>query len=174
MTLKLEDKKAIVKELSGVVAESMSAAAADYRGLSVGEMDVLRKNARNSNVYLRVVRNTLAKKAVKGTDFECMQDSMTGPLILAFAQEEPGAAARLFRDFSKDHDKLEVKFLAMGGQVLGADQLKRVASMPTRDQALGQLAGLLQAPIVQLARTIKEPQSKLVRTLAAYRDKLSD
>ena len=111
MALNIDQKKAIVAEVAEVAGQALSAVAADYRGLSVTEMNDLRARARNSGVYLRVVRNTLARRAVEGTEFECMQDALLGPLVLAFSQEEPGAAARLIRDYVKENDKLEVKLL---------------------------------------------------------------
>lgn len=169
MSLNLEEKKAVVAEVAEVASQAHSAIAAEYRGLSVGEMTELRAKARESGVYLRVVKNTLAKRAVDGTDFECMQNGLVGPLMLAFSMEEPGAAARLIKEFSKDHDKLQVKLVAFGGQMLPASDLERLASMPTREQALAMLLGTLQAPVAKLARTFKEVPGKLVRTIEAVR-----
>jgi len=116
------------------------------------------------------VKNNLAKIAVKDTDFECMQDSFVGPLVLAFSQEDPGSAARVLKDFAKEHDKLVPTAVSVGGQLLAASEIERLASMPTRDQALGMLAGTLRAPLDKFARTINEVPGKFVRTVAAIRD----
>lgn len=154
MPLNLEDKKSIVAEVHAVASKAFSAVAAEYRGLSVGEMTELRSKARNSGVYMRVVKNTLARRAVEGTEFECMKDGMVGPLVLAFSQEEPSSAARLIRDFAKGHDKLVVKIGSFGGQMLSPKELDKLASMPTRDQALSLLLAVMKAPVEKLARTI--------------------
>ena len=135
MALGLEDKKAIVAEVNEAAQSALSAVIADYRGLSVGQMTSLRKQAREGGVYLKVVRNTLAKRAVDGTEFQCLQDSLVGPTVIAFSQEDPGAAARLMKDFSKENQELEVKALSISGQVLGAEQIDVLAKMPTLDQA---------------------------------------
>lgn len=170
MALKLEDKKVIVSELAVVARSAHSAIAAEYRGLTVAQLTSLRQKARASGVYVRVVKNTLARRAVTGTDFECMQGSLVGPLVLAFSLEDPGAVARLFKDFVKTNDKLQVKVVSFGGQLLTAGDLDRLAAMPTRDQALALLLGTLRAPLDKLARTINEVPAKFVRTLAAIRD----
>jgi large subunit ribosomal protein L10 len=168
--LNLEDKKAIVSEVAAVAASAHSAVAAEYRGLTVTEMTELRAKARESNVYLRVVKNSLARRAVEGTDFACMQEGFVGPLVLAFSQEDPGAAARLVKDFAKEHKKLEVKLVSIGGQLLGPGELERLASMPTRDQAISLLMAVMKAPVEKLARTLNEVPGKFVRTVAAIRD----
>ena len=170
MPLTLEQKEAVVTEVNAVAASAHAAVAAEYRGMTVTELTELRRNARASGVYLRVVKNTLAGRALTGTDFECMKPGLKGPLLLAFSREEPGAAARLVKDFSKGHEKLVVKVLAVGGRMLPVGDLERVATMPTRAQALSLLMGALQAPIAKLARTLAEPTAKLVRTFAAVRD----
>ena len=170
MALKLEDKKAIVAEVNEAASGALSAVIADYRGLTVSEMTELRKLAREQNVFLRVVRNTLARRAVEGTEFECLSESLVGPTILAFSIDDPGAAARIIKDYAKEHDDLEVKALAVGGVMYGAAEIDRLAKLPTREQALGQLAGLLQAPIAKFARTINEVPSGLARVLAAVKD----
>jgi large subunit ribosomal protein L10 len=170
MALKLEDKKAIVAEVAEVANRALSAVVADYRGLSVADLTRLRSEARKANVYVRVVRNTLARRAVAGTEFECMASALTGPMILAFSQEEPGSAARLIRDFIKGNDKLQVKALAIGGQALDGKQLEAVAKLPTREEALASLMAVMQAPITKFVRTLAEPHGKLVRTIAAVRD----
>jgi len=170
VALNLEDKKSIVAEVSTIAASAHSAVAAEYRGLSVDEMTELRAKARNEGVYLRVVKNSLVKRAVDGTDFECMTDSLVGPLIMAFSQEDPGAAARLVKDFSKEHDKLIAKIIAIGGEVLPAEQIDRLAKLPNREQALSLLMAVMKAPIEKFVRTMNEPHAKLVRTVAAVRD----
>lgn len=171
MVLKLEDKKAIVAEVAEVASGALSAVAAEYRGLTVAEMTELRSKARAANVYMRVVRNTLARRAFKGTEFECMNDALVGPLVLAFSREEPGAAARLIRDFVKTHSTMKVKALSVGGQLLSADKLEALAKLPTRDEALSLLLSVMKAPISKFVRTLAEPHAKLVRTVAAVKDK---
>lgn len=170
VALGLEDKKAIVADVSETAAQALSLVIADARGCTVGQMTQLRRLARDANVYVRVVRNTLARRAVEGTEFECAQSAFKGPSLLAFSLEDPGAAARIFKDFAKANEKFEVKALAVGGQLLGADQLDKLATLPTRQQALGLLAGVLQAPLSKLARTLNEVPSGIARALAAVRD----
>jgi large subunit ribosomal protein L10 len=170
MALRLDDKKALVAEVAGVAATAQSVVAAEYRGLTVTQMTTLRSQARSSGVYLRVVKNTLARRAITGTAFECIGKSLKGPLILAFSKDDPGAAARLVKTFARDNDKLKATTLSLGGVALAADDLDKVASLPTRLQALGQLAGVLQAPIAKFVRTVAEPHAKLVRTIAAVKD----
>jgi large subunit ribosomal protein L10 len=170
MPLTLHEKKALVVEVNEVASSALSAVAAEYRGLTVSQMTDLRKQAREEGVYLKIVKNTLARRAVEGTEFECMRDSLSGPLLLAFSREHPGAAARVFRGFAKDNKKLVPTLVAIGGELLPASELARLADLPTREQALAMLLGVLQAPITKLARTLAEPHGKLVRTIAAIRD----
>lgn len=170
MALRLEDKQAIVAEVGEVAKQALSVVTAEYRGLSVGQLSQLRLQARESGVYLRVVRNTLARRALEGTDFACLQDTLVGPLLLAFSQHEPGAAARLIRTFAKQNEKLVVKALAFDGQLLPSNQLDKLANLPTREEALVLLMSVMKAPITQFVRTVAEPSAKFVRTLAAYRD----
>ncbi len=170
VALTFEDKKKIVSEVAAVASEAHSVVAAEYHGLSVGEMTELRVKARDGGVYLRVVKNNLAKLALADTDFSCMSDGLVGPLVLAFSQEDPGSAARVINDFAKEHDKLEVKMLSVAGELLPASEIDRLAKLPTRDQALAILAGTLRAPVEKLARTLNEVPGKLVRTVAAVRD----
>ena len=167
MALRLEDKKALVAEVNAVAKEALSAVAAEYRGLSVEQMTSLRRKAREAGVYVRVVKNTLAKRAVEGTDFECLKDALTGPLVLAFSQEDPGAAARIIKDFSKESDKLVAKAVSISGQLYSAAELERLASLPTLDQARAMLLGVLQAPYGKLVRTLAEPGAQLARVLNA-------
>jgi large subunit ribosomal protein L10 len=170
VTLRLEDKKAIVAEVGELAKNALSVVTAEYRGLSVGEMSQLRVQARNSGVYLRVVRNTLARRALEGTDFACLQDTLVGPLLLAFSQREPGAAARLIKAFIKQNEKLVVKALAIDGHLLPVNELDKLANLPTRDEAIATLIAVIKAPITKFVRTLIEPHAKLVRTLAALRD----
>ena len=169
MALNLDQKKAVVKEVAAVAAEAHSAVAAEYLGLTVDKMTELRVKARGEGVYLRVVKNTLARKAVEGTDFECLQDGLTGPLVLAFSQDDPGAAARVMKDFSKENDKLIVKLVSVGGQLLEVSELDRLAKLPTRDQAISMLMAVMKAPLDKFARTLNEVPGKLVRTVAAVK-----
>jgi large subunit ribosomal protein L10 len=167
MALRLEDKKALVKEVNAVAGDSVTAVAAEYRGLTVGEMTELRKEARSAGVYLRVVKNSLAKRAVVGTDFECMQDTLKGPILLAFAKDDPGAAARVIKDFAKEHDALQAVSLSAGGQLMPGSDLAKLAELPTLDQARAMLLGVFMAPMSQLVRTLAEPPAMLARTLSA-------
>ena len=170
MALNLEGKKALVAEVAEVAARAQSVVAAEYRGLTVGQMTELRAKARRQGVYMRVVKNTLARKALAGTSFESVGPKLKGPVVLAFSKDDPGAAARVVKDFAKAHDKLVTTLVSLGGQVLSATELERVASLPTREQALSMLLGVLKAPMSKLVRTLAEPPAKLARTLAAVRD----
>ncbi len=152
MALRLEDKKALVKEVNAVAGDSVTAVAAEYRGLSVAEMTALRKEARNAGVYLRVVKNTLARRAVEGTEFECMQETLKGPILLAFA---------------KEHKALQAVSLSAGGQLMPGSDLGKLADLPTLDQARAMLLGVMVAPMSQLVRTLAEPPAMLARTLSA-------
>lgn len=170
MPLKLEDKKAIVAEVNEIAVGALSAVIADYRGLEVGEMTELRKQARESDVYLRVVRNTLARRAVEGTDFECLKDALVGPTVLAFSKEDPGSAARLVKDYAKSHDKLEVKALSIGGKLLPASQIDALAKLPTKDQAIAMFMSVMIEPTAKLARALNDVPGRMVRVVAAVRD----
>ncbi len=170
MALSFAEKEAIVSEVAEVAASAYSAVTAEYIGLSAEEMTELRAKARSGGVYLRVVKNTLARRAVNGTDYECLQDTLTGPLLMAFSQEDPGAAARVLKDFAKENDKLVIKALSVSGQLLAASEIDRLASLPTKEQAISMLMSVMQAPITKLARSLNEVPGKLVRTVAAVRD----
>ncbi len=172
MALRLDDKKAIVAEVAEVARHATSVVAANYMGLTVSQLTELRKSARNAGVYVRVVRNTLARRAFESTQFACMDSALVGPLVLAFSGEEPGASARLMKEFAKKFEKLEVKALAIDGVLLPGSELNRVASLPTRNEAIAILLGVMSAPISKFVRTLAEPHAKLVRTLAAVRDKM--
>jgi len=154
MALNLDDKKALVAEVSKVAATAQSVVAAEYRGLTVGQMTDLRSKARAQGVYMRVVKNTLARKAVAGTAFENIGPILKGPLVLAFSKDDPGAAARVLKAFAKDHDKLIATAVSLGGQLLPGKDLDKVAALPTRDQALAQLMGVMRAPIQKLVGTL--------------------
>ncbi|AKH21359.1 50S ribosomal protein L10 [Sedimenticola thiotaurini] len=170
MPLNLEQKKAVVAEVAEVASTAYSAIAAEYRGLTVGEMTELRAKAREAGVYVRVIKNSLARRAIENTDFACMKDELTGPLVIAFSQEDPGAAARVIKDFAKDHSKLEVKVVSIGGKLLAVSDLEALSKMPTYEQAVSMLMAVMKAPVEKLARTINEVPGKLVRTVAAIRD----
>ena len=154
MALNLDGKKVVVEEVAEFAAKAHAAVAAEYRGLTVTELTELRKTARETGVYLRVVKNTLAKRAVAGTEFECMQDKLVGPLILAFSMEDPGCAGRLISEFSKTHKNLIAKIVAIGGQAYDGAELDRLAKLPTRDQGISMLMSVMKAPVEKLARTL--------------------
>jgi large subunit ribosomal protein L10 len=170
MAIGLDEKKAIVAEVNETAASALSLVVADARGVASNDMTALRATARENQVYLRVVRNTLAKRAFEGTDYECVNDTLAGPSLFGFSLEDPGAAARLFKDFAKSNDKFEVKALSVSGQLLGAGDLDVLAKLPTRDQALSMLMSVMKAPATKLVQTMNEVPGKLVRTLAAVRD----
>ena len=170
MPLGLEDKKRIVAEVNAAAGDAMSAVLADYRGVTVEEMTALRRNARENRVYLRVVRNSLLKRAVEDTEFACIQEALTGPTILAFSQEDPGSAARVLKDFAGDNDNFEIKALSIGGRLLGPGDIDVLAKMPTLDQARSMLMSVMLAPVTKLARTAREVPGRLTRTVAAVRD----
>lgn len=168
--LKIDDKKSIVAEVAEYAKVATSVVAANYAGLTVKQITDLRDSARKNGVRMRVVRNTLARRAFEGTQFACMDSALVGPLVLAFSNEDPGAAARLFRDFAKKFEKLQVKALSVDGQLLPASDLGRLANLPTRNEAISMLMSVMQAPITKFVRTLAEPHAKLVRTFAALRD----
>ena len=170
MALSIEQKKAVVAEVADVARTALAAVAAEYRGISVVEMTDLRVKARESGVYLKVAKNTLVRRAVEGTEFECMQESLSGPLLLAFSMEDPGAAARLVKDYAKSNDKLITKLVVIGGKVFEASELDRLSRLPTYEQAIAMIMGVMKAPVEKLVRTLVEPHTKLVRVIAAVRD----
>ena len=170
VALRLEQKQEIVAEVNDAASSALSAVLADYRGLTVAEMTELRVKARETGVYLRVVRNTLVKRAVEGTDFECLKDALVGPTLLAFSREDPGAAARLLKDYAQDLEELDIKALSIGGTLLPADQIDRVARLTTLDQARSMLMSAMQAPIIKLAQTVNEVPGKVVRVVAAVKE----
>ncbi|HZF98435.1 MAG TPA: 50S ribosomal protein L10 [Pseudoxanthomonas sp.] len=155
MALNLSQKQEVVAELADVAAKAHSLIAAEYAGITVGQMTSMRKKARENGVYLKVVKNTLASRAVEGTEYECVKDSLVGPLLYAFSTEEPGAAGRLIKEFAKGNDKLQAKLVAVGGQLYPASHVDVLASLPTREQALAMLARVLAEPASMFARAIK-------------------
>ena len=169
MGQRLEDKQAMVTEVQAVAQVAHSVVAAEYRGLTVSQLTGLRAKARQSGVWMRVVKNTLARRAVTGTPYECIAGSLKGPLILAFSKDDPGAAARVVKEFAKGNDKLVPTLVALGGQVYPAAEIDRVASLPTKPQALSMLLGVMKAPVTKFVRTLAEPAAKLVRTVDAIK-----
>jgi len=170
MALRLADKQALVAEVKEIATTAESAIAAEYRGLSVAQMTEFRARARSEGVLVRVVKNSLAKRAVDGTEFECLTEVLQGPLLLAFSRDDPGAAARVVKEFAKENENLATKAVVIGGLLYGPEDLGRLASLPNLDQARGMLLGILQAPLTQLVRTLAEPPAMLARVLGARRD----
>ena len=170
MALRLEEKQAIVAEVNQAAGSALSAVVSDYRGLTVSQMTDLRVKARESGVYLKVIRNTLARRAVEGTDYECLNDAFVGPTLLAFSQEDPGAAARLMKDYAKSHEALKVRALSLGGTLYGAEDIDRLATLPTLDEARAMLMSVMLAPITKLVRTFNDVPGRVVRVVAAVRD----
>lgn len=170
MTITLAAKKAVVEEVTEVASQAISAVVADYRGLTVNQMTQLRNQARKSGVYLRVVRNTLSRRAFENTQFACMNEKLVGPLFVALSLNAPSDAARMLKDFVKTFEKLEIKALSVGGKLYAPEQLELVASLPTRDEALSKLMYVMKAPVEKFVRTVAAPHTKLVRTVAAVRD----
>ena len=169
MGLNLDDKKAVVAEISAEVAKAQAIVVAEYRGLEVGSMTELRREARKSGVYLRVLKNTLARRAVDGTPFSGLSEHMVGPLVYGISPD-PVATAKLLNDFAKANDKLVIKAGAMPNAVISAKEVKALASMPSRNELLAKLMGTMQAPVAKLVQTMNEVPSRFVRTLAAVRD----
>ena len=170
MPLNLQQKKELVEELRATAEGAVVAAAADYRGLNVGEMTDLRRQARGAGVKLRVVKNTLSRRAVKDTPCENLADALTGPTLLAFSSEDPGSIARLFRDFGKKHEALLPRGFVLDGVLYDGDQTHRIATLPTLDEARAKLLGVFKAPMQKLVATLAEPQARLARLMAARRD----
>lgn len=169
MSLSLEDKKAVVEQVSDVLSDSKTAIVAEYRGLTVEKMTSLRREAREAGVYLRVVKNTLARRAVKDSDFECLDEHLVGPLALA-ASVDPVAAAKVLARFDKANDAFSIKAGAMSGSLLSIEDISALAKLPGREELLATLVGTMQAPITKFVQTLSEIPSKFVRTLAAVCD----
>lgn len=170
MPIGLKEKQAIVADVNETASKALSAVMADYRGVTVDDMTTLRKQARDAGVQVRVIRNTLARRAFKGTDFECMNEALLGPNIMAFSLEDPGAGARVFKDFAKENEAFEIKALSVGGKLLPAEQIDALAKLPTRDEALAMLMAVMQAPVTKLVRTLNDVPGKVTRVVAAVRD----
>jgi large subunit ribosomal protein L10 len=168
--LKLEDKKSIVADLKQVVEQAQSLVVVDYRGLTVAEMDELRAMAREKQVRMQVVRNTLARLAVQDTEFACLEPSLIGPTLLAMAFEEPGAAAKVLVKFAKGNEKLEVRALSLGGQLLDGSHLKTIAKLPSREEALSMLMSVMNGPVRQLAVGLQDSYARLARITQAVAD----
>ena len=172
MPLTLQQKKELVEDLRSTAEQAIVAAAADYRGLKVEEMTDLRRRARGAGVQLRVVKNTLSRRAVKDTACESLTEALNGPTLLAFSSDDPSAVARLFRDFAKQHEALEPRGFVLDGVLYSGDQTNRIASLPTLDEARAKLLGAFKAPMQKLVATLAEPQARLARLIAARRDQM--
>lgn len=171
MGLTRENKQTVIAEANTVMSHALSAVVADYRGLSAEEMTALRAGARRSQVQLQVIRNTLAKRAIEGTRFACLKEVLSGPTLLAFSGTDPGAPARLFKAFLKENEKLKIKGLSLGGQLLGAEALNTVSSLPTYKEAVTSLLWILKAPISSFVRISAASYTQLVRLLVAVGEK---
>ena len=169
MGLNLEEKKELVAEISAKVAQAQAIVLAEYRSLEVGEITKLRAKARGADVYFRVLKNTLARRAVTDTPFAGLAQHMVGPLMYGMSAD-PVAVAKVLNDFAKTNDKLVIKAGAMPGEVMTAKQVASLASLPSRPELLARLMGTMQAPVAKFAQTLNEIPSKFVRTLAAVRD----
>jgi len=170
MALNLQEKKEVVAELANVAQSAYSLVAAEYAGMTVSQLTDLRRKARQTGVFLKVAKNTLVRRAVEGTDYACIKDALSGPMLYAFSQEDPGAAGRLIKDFAKGNEQLKAKLVAIGGQMYPAQHVERLASLPTREQALTMLVRVLVAPVERLVRTLAEPAAQVARVVAAVRD----
>ena len=170
MPLRIEQKKAVVEELNSMASSSVSAAIAEYRGLNVAEITELRTKARESGVYLKVVKNSLSKKALTGTDFECLTQALQGPIMIALSADDLASPARLFKDFGKDYEHLKTVGLAIDGDAYPSSDLDRIARLPTRDEAYSIIAGLMKAPIEKALRTLNEVPIKLARLILAIKE----
>jgi large subunit ribosomal protein L10 len=171
MALKLDGKKQIVQEVSDIASTALSTVVFEYTGMKVEQLTEMRVKARESGVYLRVIRNTLAKRAFENTEFACLTESMVGQVLCAFSLNEPGAAAKLVRDFKKDNECLVPKAIAINGELHSPEQLDLIAKLPTKDEAISQLMSVMNGPITKLARTLNEFPSRITRVIDAVRAK---
>ncbi len=169
MSLSLEQKKAVVREVTDSLSTANAAVLAEYRGLSVSQMASLRREARKADVFLRVVKNTLARRVVEGSQFECLKGHFVGPVAVA-ASADPVAVAKVVSDFAKDNRQLKITVGAVNGAVLNVDQVQALAKLPSREELLAKLLGTLQAPVQKFVQTLNEIPSKFVRTLGAVKD----
>ncbi len=167
MALNLTQKQEVVAELANVASSAHSLVAAEYAGLTVSQLTDLRKKARDTGVFVKVAKNSLVTRAVEGTEYQCVADALVGPLLYAFSVEDPGAAGRLIKDFAKGNDKLKPRLVAVGGQMYPASHVEQLASLPTLEQALGMLAGVMIAPVIQFVRTLAEPVAQTARVVNA-------
>jgi large subunit ribosomal protein L10 len=167
--LSLEQKQAMVSEVSARLAKAQAVIVAEYRGLDVGRVTQLRSKARKSGLYLRVLKNTLARRAVQGTPFEKLSDQLVGPLMYGIA-EDPVAGAKVLSEFAKDNEQFVIKAGAMQNAVMSSKDVRALALLPSREELLAKLMGTMQAPVAKLVRTMNEVPAKFVRTLAALRD----
>jgi len=172
VALNISEKKDVVKEVSEIASSAQAAVAAEYRGLTVQELSELRSNARNLGVYVKVIKNSLAKIAIKDTNFECMDPSLKGPLIFAFSKEDLGSAAKLVNDFKKENKLLKPVVVAVNGELVDVDKLSQIAALPTKDQAISILMSVMKQPVEKFVRTLVAPNTKLVQTISAYKVKL--
>ncbi len=173
MALNLAQKKEVVAELADVAGKAVSLVAAEYAGLTVGQLTSMRKKARESGVYLKVAKNTLVARAVDGTDYQCVSNALTGPLLFAFSHEDPGAAGRLIKEFAKANEKLKPRLVAIGGKMYPGSHVEVLASLPTRDQALGLLLNVMSQPATLLVRVMAEPATQLARVINAAGQKMA-
>lgn len=167
MALNFSQKKEVVAELAEVASKAHSLVAAEYAGLTVDQLTRMRKKAREEGVYLKVAKNTLVSRAVENTDYDVVKDELTGPLLYAFSQEDPGAAGRLIKEFAKESDKLKPRLVALGGQKYPGSHVEVLASLPTRDQALSMLLSVMVQPATMLVRVLAEPASQVARVTNA-------
>lgn len=169
MSLNLDQKKQVVEDVSAAVGNAQAAVIAEYRGLTVEQMKVLRREAHENNVYLRVVKNTLLRRVVQGTDFSCLDELLIGPLAFA-SSEDPVAVAKVLNKYAKEFDAFEIKAGSMGGALLSDGDIKALAQLPSREELLAKLLGTMQAPIAKFVQTLNEVPTKFVRGVAAVRD----
>lgn len=169
MSLNLDQKKQVVEDVSAIVGNAQAAVIAEYRGLTVEQMKVLRREAHDNNVQLRVVKNTLLRRAVKDTDFSCLDEHLVGPLAFA-ASEDPVAVAKVLNKYAKEYDALEIKAGSMSGALLSQGDISALAQLPSREELLAKLLGTMQAPIAKFVQTLNEVPTKFVRGVAAVRD----
>lgn len=172
--LNLAKKQELVQEVNKTLSNTVSAVVVDYRGLTATDMTEFRSAARSCDIELRVLRNTLARRAVYGTEFECLREHFVGPTLLALSSDEPGAPAKLIQNFAAQNEHLKVRAVALEGQLYGAEDLKRIAELPSRDEALSQLMAVMKAPIQKLVQVAQAVPTKLVRTLAAVQQSKSN
>ena len=169
MSLNLDQKKQVVEGVSAVVGNAQATVIAEYRGMTVEEMKTLRREAHDNNVYLKVVKNTLLRRAVQETEHSCLDDLLVGPLAFA-ASEDPVAVAKVLNKYAKEYDALEIKAGSMNGQLLSTSEIKALAQLPSRDELLAKLMGTMQAPVAKFVQTLNEVPTKFARGLAAVRD----